>query len=72
MSLNNYTPFPPDSYRDFSAGWRRKVLSRQPGSFAKIAHRAIFKRSALPLGENERGFSFFKNVNISFLTLLSD
>jgi len=34
---------------------RKQESSRQAGSFAKIAQWAIFKRSALPLGENERG-----------------
>jgi len=29
--------------------------SRQTGLFAKIAHRAIFKRSSLPLGEGKEG-----------------
>jgi hypothetical protein len=33
---------------------------RQSGAFAKIAFKAIFIHSALPLGENERGFKIKK------------
>jgi len=31
------------------------IPPRQAGSFAKIAHRAIFERSALPVGEEWEG-----------------
>jgi len=34
----------------------------QPGSFAKIAHRAIFRRSALPWGKAGKGVSRIKTI----------
>jgi len=43
-----FTPYPA-----FPHGGRSQ---RQAGSFAKIAHRAIFKRSALPWGKMKGGW----------------
>jgi hypothetical protein len=37
-------------------GQNERWPTMQSGAFAKIAHQAILKRSALPLGETERGF----------------
>jgi hypothetical protein len=45
-----FTPFPTFPQRGRDERWP----TRQSGAFAKIACKAIFKRSA-PLGENERG-----------------
>ncbi len=47
---------------------RGKEPSRQAGSFAKIAHWAIFKRSALPLGEIRKGVLTALLFSYSFTT----
>jgi hypothetical protein len=51
---------------------RGKESPRQTGSFAKIAHRAIFIRSALPLGEIRKGVILSTNLFVMiFLFLIS-
>ena len=49
-----------------------KESSRQSGAFAKIAHWAIFKRSALPLGEIRKGvITSLITIILIFLLLIS-
>jgi hypothetical protein len=42
-------------------GQHERWLTRQSGAFAKIAYKAIFIRSALPLGEIRKGVKNLKD-----------